>query len=152
MDFEQTLWVEKYRPNQFDDLLYNEKCVKVLDKLVSSEDMPHIMLYGPPGGGKRTLSKCILNSLYGKKALRMKSEIREFKATKSATTECVVMSSPYHIEVCPSEADNYDRVIVNQLIKEIASSVNLKIGGDTETQHPFKVVVLHEVDKLTKEA
>ena len=62
--------------------------------------------------------------------------------------ECVVFSSNYHIEVTPSEADNYDRVIVQKLIKEVAGSQQL----DTKQQKSFKIVVIHELDNLTREA
>jgi len=62
--------------------------------------------------------------------------------------ECVVFSSNYHLEVTPSEADSHDRVIVQKLIKEVAGSQQL----DRKTQKSFKVVVIHELDNLTKEA
>lgn len=48
----------------------------------------------------------------------------------------------YHLEVTPSEADNYDRVIVQKLIKEVAGSMQL----DSKQQKAFKVVVIHELD------
>ena len=48
----------------------------------------------------------------------------------------------------PSEADNYDRVIVQKLIKEVAGSQQL----DTKQQKQFKVVVIHELDQLSHTA
>ena len=54
----------------------------------------------------------------------------------------------YHLEVTPSEADNYDRVIVQKLIKEVAGSQQL----DTKQQKAFKVVVIHELDQLSQTA
>ena len=54
---------------------------------------------------------------------KIKAETKEYKVSSSSTTcSCVVFSSIYHIEVTPSEADNYDRVIVQKLIKEVAGS------------------------------
>ena len=55
---------------------------------------------------------------------KIKSEHKEYKTSSTSSTTCsaVVFSSMYHIEVTPSEADNYDRVIVQKLIKEIAGS------------------------------
>ena len=81
---------------------------------------------------------------------KIKSEHKEFKASSSSSTivECVVFSSNYHLEVTPSEAENYDRVIVQKLIKEVAGSQQL----DTKQQKSFKVVVIHELDNLTREA
>jgi len=54
----------------------------------------------------------------------------------------------YHLEVTPSEADNYDRVIVQKLIKEVAGSQQL----DKTQQKAFKVVVIHELDQLSHSA
>lgn len=97
----------------------------MLSRIAQSEDFPHILFYGPSGGGKRTLTKCLLHELYKSNSVhKIKSEHKEFKvsATSSTIVECVVFSSIYHIEVTPSEADNYDRVIVQKLIKEVAGS------------------------------
>jgi replication factor C subunit 3/5 len=49
----------------------------------------------------------------------------------------------------PSDVGIHDRIVVQQLIKEIAQSVPL--DSATGTRH-FKVVVLNEVDKLSREA
>jgi len=97
------------------------------------------------------LTKCLLHELYKTNAVqKIKSEHKEFKvsATSSTIAECVVFSSNYHLEVTPSEADHYDRVIVQKLIKEVAGSQQL----DQKQQKSFKVVVIHELDNLTKEA
>jgi replication factor C subunit 3/5 len=100
----------------------------MLSRLAQSDDFPHILLYGPPGSGKRSLTKCLLQELYKTKNVhKIKSEMKEFKAseTSSTTVECIVFSSNYHIEVTPSEADNHDKVIIQKLIKEIAASQQL---------------------------
>lgn len=80
----------------------------------------------------------------------MKSEIKEFKATATTTVECVVYQSNYHLEVTPSESERYDRVIVNTLIKELAGSAQLDVIEDI--RYKFKVIVIHELDKLSREA
>lgn len=109
MNSEQRLWVEKYRPMNFEDatIMHTDQ-IEMLTKLAYSDDFPHILLYGPSGGGKRTLTKCLLQALYKTNAVhKIKSELKEFKAGASGTTsvECIVFSSNYHIEVTPSEAD-----------------------------------------------
>ena len=81
---------------------------------------------------------------------KIKSEHKEFKASATSSTivECVVFSSNFHIEVTPSDADSQDRVIVQKLIKEIAGTQQF----NTSVQKSFKVVVIHELDNLTREA
>ena len=86
----------------------------MLRRLAKSDDFPHILLYGPPGAGKRTLIKCLLRELYSTGGVtKVRSELKEFKTgSGSATVECIVYSSNYHIEVNPSDADNNDKLIV----------------------------------------
>ncbi len=58
------------------------------------------------------------------------------------------MASNFHIEVNPGDAGIYDRYVVQELIKEMAAYAPLTAGeGKT-----FKVVLLSEVDRLSKEA
>ena len=87
----------------------------MLARLAESDDFPHILFYGPPGSGRRTLTKGLLQALYGTATVhRLKSETKEFKISPTSSTTCqaVVFSSMYHLEVTPSEAELYDRVIV----------------------------------------
>lgn len=60
----------------------------------------------------------------------------------------MTVSSLYHIEMNPADAGLQDRLVVQEIIKEIAQSPPI----DTSSQRSFKVVVLNEVDKLSKDA
>jgi replication factor C subunit 3/5 len=51
-NFENLPWVEKYRPSTFNDLISHDNIIKTLDKLISSNKLPHLLFYGPPGTGK----------------------------------------------------------------------------------------------------
>jgi replication factor C subunit 3/5 len=149
---DQKLWVERYRPLTLADAnLIHKEQNQILSRLAESDDFPHVLLYGPSGAGKRTLTKAVLQALYGTNSVhKIKSEHKEYKVSSASSTTCsaVVFSSVYHIEVTPSEADNYDRVIVQKLIKEVAGSQQL----DSKQQKCFKVVVIHELDQLTHSA
>ena len=60
------------------------------------------------------------------------------------------VASNYHIEISCSDAGIYDRFVVQEVIKEIASSNSLH--GQVEGAKGFKVVLLMEVDRLTTQA
>lgn len=60
----------------------------------------------------------------------------------------MTVSSNYHVELNPSDAGFQDRVVVMGLIKEIAQSQTI----ETSKGKSFKVVVLTEVDGMSKDA
>jgi len=55
---------EKYRPRQFSEVIGNELNLKILKKMITEQNLPRgLMLVGPPGTGKSTLSHLIRMSL-----------------------------------------------------------------------------------------
>lgn len=44
-------WVEKYRPNSLEELIAHEEIIHILNKLIDSNRLPHLLFHGPPGTG-----------------------------------------------------------------------------------------------------
>lgn len=53
-----------------------------------------------------------------------------------------------HVELTPADAGTHDRYVVQEVIKEIARARPV----DAKGQRSFKVLVLHEVDRLSRDA
>lgn len=143
-----SLWVDKHRPKRLSKLDYHQEQAEHLGKLVTGGDFPHLLVYGPPGAGKKTRVMCLLREMYGAGVERLRLEHQTFTTPSKKKIEITTIASNYHIEVNPSDCGIYDRVVIQELIKTVASAHQL----NTEGQREFKVVVLTEVDRLTKDA
>ena len=60
---ENTLWVEKYRPDTLEGYVGNEHILEKVRIYIENEDVPHLLLYGQAGTGKTTLAKIITNQI-----------------------------------------------------------------------------------------
>jgi replication factor C subunit 3/5 len=143
-----SLWVDKHRPKRLAKLDYHQEQAEHLGKLVKGGDFPHLLVAGPPGAGKKTRVMCLLREMYGPGVERLRLEHQTFLTPSKKKVEITTIASNYHIEVNPSDCGIYDRVVVQELIKTVASAHQLNAEGQRE----FKVVVLTEVDRLTKDA
>eukprot|EP00698_Gefionella_okellyi_P023160 TRINITY_DN7822_c0_g1_i2.p1 TRINITY_DN7822_c0_g1~~TRINITY_DN7822_c0_g1_i2.p1 ORF type:complete len:336 (-),score=69.00 TRINITY_DN7822_c0_g1_i2:264-1271(-) len=150
------LLVDKYRPVTLDKLTLHPVVSNQLKRLAGSGDFPHLLVYGAPGAGKKTRVMAILRELFGTSVTKLRVEHRQFK-TNSKTIDLSTVASNYHIEVNPSDAGFQDRIVIQELIKEIAENQPLDIasavaGTAAPGSKGFKVVVINEVDQLTRDA
>ncbi|XP_062503150.1 replication factor C subunit 3-like [Corticium candelabrum] len=143
-----SLWVDKHRPKALEKLDYHRDQAAQLKKLVNAGDFPHMLVYGPSGAGKKTRITCMLRELYGAGIEKLKIEHQTFTTPSNKKIEVTSIASNYHIELNPSDAGYNDRVVVQEMIKTVAQSHQL----ETSKQKDFKVILLNEVDGLTKDA
>ncbi|XP_065851751.1 replication factor C subunit 3 [Euphorbia lathyris] len=144
------LWVDKYRPKTLDQIMAHEDIALNLKKLVAEQDFPHLLFYGPSGAGKKTLIMALIRQIFGPSAEKVKVENRTWKIDAGSRTielEVTMLSSTNHIELSPADAGFQDRYLVQELIKDMA---NRPI--DAKGKKGYKVLVLNEVDKLSREA
>ena len=58
-----TLWVEKYRPETIDDCVLPVLTKNVFLSIVDNDEIPNLLLTGSPGIGKTTVAKALCNQL-----------------------------------------------------------------------------------------
>lgn len=78
------LWVDKHRPSTLGRLTLHPDVNAKLLALSHSEELPHLLFYGPPGCGKKTRVMSLLREVFGPGVERIKLEHRTFH-TSSGT-------------------------------------------------------------------
>ena len=48
-----SLWIDRHRPVELKGLDYHQEQASQMAKLVEGGDFPHLLVYGPPGAGKK---------------------------------------------------------------------------------------------------
>ncbi|KAJ5243360.1 DNA polymerase III clamp loader complex gamma/delta/delta subunit C-terminal [Penicillium citrinum] len=142
------LLVDKLRPRSLDALTYHPELSDRLRSLAQSGDFPHLLVYGPSGAGKKTRIIATLKELYGPGVEKIKIDARVFQTTSNRKLEFNIVSSVYHLEITPADVGNYDRVVVQELLKEVAQTQQV----DLSAKQRFKIVVINEADHLTRDA
>lgn len=109
------IWVDKYRPQRFDEIIGQKEFVSRIKAFVESKNMPHLLFAGTPGTGKTTTALVIAKELYGEGNLQgnflelnasdergidvIRNQIKEFAKMQS------LVEIPYKIIVL-DEADS----------------------------------------------
>lgn len=163
-----SLWADKYRPNTLEKLSYHEEVTEQLTQLADAgSNFPHLLVYGPSGAGKKTRIMSMLRRLYNTTSIdNLKVDVKTFTTPSNRKLEFNVISSPCHIEITPSDMGNNDRVVIQDLLKEIGQTEALDFSGlfhlakkgtdeitnDNIPQKKFKVVIINESEKLSRDA
>jgi replication factor C small subunit len=61
----EEVWLEKYRPRHFSEIVGQDTIVERLESYVSRRDLPNMLFAGPAGVGKTTASIAVARELYG---------------------------------------------------------------------------------------
>lgn len=79
-------WIEKYRPQNFEDIVGNEETIARLGVFSKSGNVPNVILAGPPGVGKTTTILCLARHLLGD---AFKSAVLELNASNERGIDVV---------------------------------------------------------------
>ena len=115
-------WVEKYRPNNFDDIVLDPINRKLFQNILDKNHFPNLLFYGPPGTGKTTTIINIINEY----------QVRYNQKNKGTI-----------IHLNASDERGID--IIRNQIHQFVKSKNFFDAG-------LKFVILDEVDYMTKNA
>jgi len=116
------VWVEKYRPTEFDDIVLEPLNKQILKNIVNTGYFPNLLFYVPPGTGKTTTIINLINA-YQEKLNNNKKELI--------------------IHLNASDERGID-IIRNQ--------INFFVNSKPLFNNGMKFIILDEVDYMTKHA
>lgn len=137
------LWAEIERPQTLDECDCQPLITNKFRALAEKRDIPHLLVHGPHGAGKKTRVNALLHALFGREVYRVEEYEKTFRV---GTVEKSVMipESKYHTILVPPALPVSDRYLVQYIIKSQA---------EIEVERAmFRVVVIHEADKLSHAA
>lgn len=59
----ETLWIEKYRPKNLDEMVLSEELKNKFQSFINSNDIPNLLFASGPGSGKTTVSRILRDHL-----------------------------------------------------------------------------------------
>lgn len=144
------LWIEKYRPVSFENM---ESCSRVIEILqsYSVDTIPHLIISGGSGHGKRTILYCLIDYLYGSKPV-MKLKKMEVVTSSNKKLDVSFLESEEFIEIDLSEYGYQDRVVVQTIIKQIAQTKPMLNFFRKNSSLSTKILAITNAEHLTKDA
>ena len=115
-------WVEKYRPQQFENIVLSTLNRRILSNIVEKGNFPNMLFYGPPGTGKTTTIVNLISRFQDRYSQKNKSLVIHLNASDERGIE-----------------------VIRSQINQFVASKPLFTAGT-------KFVVLDEVDYMTKNA
>ena len=111
----------------------------------SYSNFPHLLLYGPPGGGKGHLVNMLLEKIYDKSVNNIKEVEYTVVGYGNSKTKVDIKQSNYHIIVEPNN-NGFDKYLIQEIVQEYARRQMLNIF---RTKKKFKIVLVDTVDNLS---
>ena len=142
---------EIYEANSWEQNLYPNKCYfhkeifKNLQKISEDDGMPHIIFYGNPGSGKKTMINLFLEMIFDKSVYKLDNSKYVVVSSGNIENEVIVKQSDHHIKIVPNN-NNFDRYLIQDIVKEYAKKYPLSIFEKNRT---FKAVQIDNLDNLS---
>lgn len=139
-------FIDKYRPNENKKAHFHKDILDMLQIMSEDDAIPHIIMYGPNGSGKKTTINMMLGMLFGKQVYNTKDVSYEVVGSGGKKTIEKVKQSGYHIVINPKN-NNYDKYLIQSIVKTYVKTrpLNTMYGEGKQ----FKIVVINDLDNLS---
>ena len=124
---------------------FHKEIFNKLKKISEDDGMPHIIFYGNPGTGKKTMINLFLEMIFDKSIYKMDDSKYTVISSGNIENEVFVKQSDHHIIIEPNN-NNFDRYLIQDIVKEYARRYPLCIF---EKSRNFKMVQINNLDNLS---
>ena len=124
---------------------FSRDIFKKLRKISEDDGLPHIIFYGNPGSGKKTMINLFLEMIFDKSIYKLDDSKYTVISSGNVETEVIVKQSDHHIIIEPNN-NNFDRYLIQDIVKEYAKKYPLSIF---EKNRKFKSVQINYLDNLS---
>jgi replication factor C subunit 3/5 len=135
--------IGKYAPTDPVHFEFNQDVFSELRHMSFYEDIPHIIISGPRGGGKKTLLRFFLRELFDDTVEHTKKITYQISGSSKKNVE--IMQSNYHICIEPNN-NNHDKYVLQEIIKKYTMYRQFNINP---AARKFKVIVIYNLENLS---
>ena len=124
---------------------FHKDIFRKLQKISKDDGLPHIIFYGNPGSGKKTIINIFLEMIFDKSIYKLDDSKYTVVSSGNIENEVIVKQSDNHIIIEPNN-NNFDRYLIQDIVKEYAKRYPLYIY---EQNRNFKCVQINNLDNLS---
>jgi replication factor C subunit 3/5 len=138
----EDLWLYGSNPHK---CYFHKDIFKKLEKISKDDSLPHIIFYGNPGTGKKTLINIFLEMIFDNSIYKLDDSKYMIMSSGNNESEVIIKQSDHHIIIEPNNT-NFDRYLIQEIVKEYAKKYPLCIF---EKSRKFKAVQINYLDNLS---
>jgi replication factor C subunit 3/5 len=138
----EDLWMYGSNPHK---CFFHKDIFKKLEKISKDDSLPHIIFYGNPGTGKKTLINIFLEMIFDNSIYKLDDSKYTIMSSGNNESEVIIKQSDHHIIIEPNNT-NFDRYLIQEIVKEYAKKYPLCIF---EKSRKFKAVQINYLDNLS---
>ncbi len=124
---------------------FHREIFKKLKKISQDNGLPHIIFYGNPGSGKKTMINLFLEMIFDNSVYKLDDSKYTVISSGNIENEVIVKQSDHHIIIEPNN-NNFDRYLIQDIVKEYARRYPLCIFEESRS---FKMVQINNLDNLS---
>jgi len=138
---------DECKPREYDDVWFHRPIYDRLKQMSNDKSIPHIIIHGCKGSGKKTMMQIFLKMLYGKDVNKTQKILYNVCSSGNKIKQEEIQQSLHHIVIEPTNT-NYDKYLVQEIVKTYAQTNVLK----SKNTNKCKTIQISNLDKLTHSA